>query len=75
VSIKLDRRCPICSSRLEFVEQKDGIYVQCRRCRLVVYVPIETAAEYATNFPALIKLMTEEVADMAKKRIKQKRGN
>jgi len=40
-----------------------------------VYVPIETAAEYATNFPALIKLMTEEVADMAKKRIKQKRGN
>jgi len=73
--IKLDKKCIVCGSRLEFVEQKDGIYVLCRRCRVAVYVPTETAAEYAANFPALITAMTEELANIAKKRIKQKRGS
>ncbi len=72
--IKLDKRCSICGSHLEFVEQEDGVYVLCRRCRLAVYMPAESAAEYAADFPTLIKLMTEELADMTK-RIKQKRGN
>jgi uncharacterized Zn finger protein (UPF0148 family) len=72
--IKLDKKCPACGSRLEFVEQKDGVYVLCRRCRIAVYTPTETAAEYAANFPALITAMTEELANMAKK-IKQKRRN
>jgi hypothetical protein len=72
--IKLDKRCSTCGSRLEFVEQEDGVYVFCGRCRLAVYVPAESAAEYAADFPRLIKLMTEELADMTK-RIKQKRGN
>jgi hypothetical protein len=39
------------------------------------YTLAETAAEYAVNFSALIKLMAEESADLAKRRIKQKRGN
>jgi hypothetical protein len=30
--------------------------------------PTETAAEYAANFSTLIELMTEELADMAKRR-------
>jgi hypothetical protein len=47
----------------------------CRRCRVAVYVPAETAAEYAADFPTLIYLMTEELANMAKRRVKQKRGN
>ena len=73
--MKLVDRCPVCGSRLEFVEQKDGAYMLCRRCRVAVYVPAETAAEYAADFPTLIYLMTEELADMAKRRVKQKRGN
>jgi uncharacterized protein (DUF983 family) len=72
--IKLDKKCTVCGSRLEFVEEEDGIYVLCRRCRIAVYTPTETAAEYAANFPALITAMTEELANMAKK-IKQKRRN
>jgi hypothetical protein len=72
--IKLDKKCIVCGSRLEFVEEEDGIYVLCRRCRIAVYMPTETAAEYAANFPALITAMTEELANMAKK-IKQKRRN
>jgi len=71
--MKLADRCPVCGSRLEFAEQKDGVYLLCRRCRLAVYMPPEAAAEYATDFPTLIYLMTEELADMAKRRIKQKR--
>jgi len=42
---------------------------------MAVYMPTETAAEYAENFPALIELMAEELADLVKRRIKQKRGN
>jgi hypothetical protein len=57
------------------VEQEDGVYVLCERCRVAVYTPTETAAEYATNFSALIRIMAEELADLAKRRIKQKRGN
>ena len=73
--IKLDKKCPACGAYLDFVEQEDGVYVLCGRCRMAVYAPTETAAEYAANFSALIELMTEELADMAKRRIKQKRGN
>jgi hypothetical protein len=73
--MKLDRRCPVCSMYLVFVEQGDGVYVMCERCRVAVYMPTETAAEYAANFSTLIELMTEELADMAKRRIRQKRGN
>ncbi len=73
--IKLDKKCPACSAYLDFVEQEDGVYVMCERCRVAVYMPTDTAAEYAANFPALIELMAEELADMAKKRIKQKRGS
>ena len=72
--IKLDKKCIVCGSRLEFVEEEDGIYVLCKRCRIAVYMPTETAAEYAANFSALITAMTEELANMAKK-IKQKRRN
>jgi uncharacterized Zn finger protein (UPF0148 family) len=72
--IKLDKKCPTCGAYLDFVEQKDGVYVMCERCRVAVYVPAETAAEYAADFPALITAMTEELANMAKK-IKQKRRN
>ena len=72
--IKLDKKCPTCGTCLDFVEQEDGVYVLCERCRVAVYMPAETAAEYAADFPTLIELMTEELADMAKK-IKQKRGN
>ena len=71
--IKLDKKCIVCGSPLELAEQKDGVYLLCRRCRLAVYMPAEAAAEYATDFPTLIYLMTEELADMAKRRIKQKR--
>ncbi len=71
--IKLDKRCPICGSHLEFMEQEDGVYVLCRRCRITVYTPMEAAAEYAADFSMLIKLMTEELADLVRK-IKQKRG-
>jgi len=70
--IKLDKKCPTCRSPLEFAERKDGVYVLCRRCRLAVYMPAEAAAEYAADFPTLVELMAEELADMAKK-IKQKR--
>jgi uncharacterized Zn finger protein (UPF0148 family) len=73
--IKLDKKCPVCGTYLSFVEQEDGVYVMCERCRIAVYTPTETAAEYAADFPTLIELMTEELADMAKKRVKQKRGN
>ena len=73
--IKLDKKCIVCGSRLEFVEEEDGIYVLCRRCRIAVYMPTEAAAEYAADFPALVELIAEELADMAKRRIKQKRGN
>jgi uncharacterized Zn finger protein (UPF0148 family) len=73
--IKLDRRCPACGTYLVFVEQEDGVYVMCERCRMAVYMPTETAAEYAANFSTLIELMAEELADMAKRRVKQKRGN
>jgi uncharacterized paraquat-inducible protein A len=73
--MKLDRRCPVCGAYLDFVEQEDGAYVMCERCRVAVYMPTETAAEYAANFSSLIELMAEELADMAKRRIKQKRGN
>jgi hypothetical protein len=38
-------------------------------------MPTETAAEYAANFSTLIEHMTEELADLAKRRVKQKRGN
>jgi DNA-directed RNA polymerase subunit RPC12/RpoP len=72
--IKLDKKCTTCGTHLSFVEQEDGVYVMCERCRIAVYTPTEAAAEYAADFPALIELMTEELADMAKK-IKQKRGN
>ena len=73
--IKLDKKCPACGAYLSFVEQEDGVYVLCERCRVAVYTPTETAAEYATDFPTLIELMAEELTDMAKKRVKQKRGN
>ncbi len=73
--IELDKKCPVCGTYLDFVEQVDGVYVLCERCRMAVYMPTDTAAEYAANFPALIELMAEELADMAKKRVKQKRGN
>ncbi len=73
--IKLDKKCPACGAYLDFVEQEDGVYVLCGRCRMAVYAPTETAAEYAANFSALIELMTEELADLAKRMIKQKRGN
>ena len=73
--IKLDKKCPACGAYLDFVEQEDGVYVLCRRCRMAVYMPTEAAAEYAANFSALIELITEELADMAKRRVKQKRGN
>jgi uncharacterized protein (DUF983 family) len=73
--IKLDKRCIVCGSRLEFVEEEDGVYVLCRMCRVAVYMPAETAAEYAADFPTLVELMTEELADTARRRIKQKRGN
>jgi uncharacterized protein (DUF983 family) len=72
--IKLDKRCSACGSHLEFVEQNDGVYAFCRRCNLTVYVPMESAAEYAADFPTLVALMTEELAGMAK-RIRQKRRN
>jgi uncharacterized protein (DUF983 family) len=73
--MKLDIKCSACGAYLDFVEQEDGVYVMCERCRVAVYTPMETAAEYAANFPTLIELMTEELADMAKRRVKQKRGN
>jgi uncharacterized protein (DUF983 family) len=73
--MKLVDKCAVCRSRLDFAEQKDGVYVLCRRCRIAVYVPAQAAAEYAADFPTLIHLMTEELADMAKKRVKQKRGS
>jgi hypothetical protein len=73
--MKLDKKCAVCGVYLSFVEQEDGVYVMCERCRVAVYTPTETAAEYAANFSALIKLMAEELADLAKRRIKQKRGN
>jgi len=73
--MKLDKKCPACGTYLDFVEQEDGVYVLCRRCRMAVYAPTETAVEYAANFPSLIELMTEELAGMAERRIKQKRGN
>ncbi len=73
--IKLDKKCTVCGAYLDFVEQGDGVYVMCERCRVAVYMPTDTAAEYAANFSALIKLMAEELADLAKRRIKQKRGN
>lgn len=72
---KLDKKCPACSAYLDFVEQEDGVYVMCKRCRVAVYMPTETAAEYVANFSELIELMAEELADLAKRRIKQKRGN
>lgn len=72
--IKLDKKCSVCGSYLEFLEQEDGVYVLCRRCRVAVYAPTETAAEYAADFPTLVEFMTEELANMAKK-IKQKRRN
>jgi uncharacterized protein (DUF983 family) len=73
--IKLDKKCPACGAYLDFVEQGDGTYVMCERCRIAVYMPTETAAEYATNFPTLVRAMAEELAYMAKRRVKQKRGN
>jgi uncharacterized protein (DUF983 family) len=73
--IKLDKKCAVCGAYLDFVEQEDGVYVMCERCRVAVYMPMETVAEYVANFSTLIELMTEELADMAKKRIRQKRGN
>jgi uncharacterized protein (DUF983 family) len=73
--IKLDKRCIVCGSRLEFVEEEDGVYVLCRRCRMAVYVPAVSAAEYAADFPTLVELMAGELADMARRRIKQKRRN
>ena len=73
--MKLDKKCPACGTYLDFVEQEDGVYVLCRSCRMAVYAPTETAVEYAANFPSLIELMTEELAGMAERRIKQKRGN
>jgi hypothetical protein len=72
--MKLDKKCPVCGTYLEFVEQEDGVYVLCRKCRIAVYAPTETAAEYATDFSTLIELMTDELTNMAK-RVKQKRGN
>jgi hypothetical protein len=74
--MKLDRKCPVCGAYLEFVEQEDGIYVLCRRCRMAVYMPAETAAEYVANFPTLIELMVKELTELVeRRRIKQKRGN
>ena len=73
--IKLDKKCPACGMYLVFVEQVDGVYVLCERCRVAVYTPAETAAEYAKSFSTLIRIMAEELADVAKRRIKQKRGN
>ncbi len=68
--IKLDKKCTVCGTYLDFVEQEDGVYVLCKRCRIAVCTPTETAAEYATDFPTLIELMAEELADLAKRRIK-----
>jgi transcription elongation factor Elf1 len=73
--MKLDKKCPVCNAYLSFVEQEDGVYVLCGRCRMAVYTPTETAAEYVANFSELIKLMVEELANLAKRRVKQKRGN
>jgi len=73
--IKLDKKCPVCGAHLDFVEQADGIYVLCELCRIAVYAPMESAAEYATDFPTLVRVMVEELADAAKRRVKQKRGN
>jgi len=73
--IKLDKKCPTCGTYLDFVEQEDGVYVLCERCRIAVYTPTEAATEYATNFPTLVRAMAEELAYMAKRRVKQKRGN
>jgi len=73
--IKLDKKCPACGAYLSFVEQEDGVYVLCEQCRVAVYMPTEAAAEYATNFPTLVRAMTEELAYMVKRRVKQKRGN
>jgi hypothetical protein len=63
--IRLDRRCPSCGAYLEFAERGDGVYVLCRRCRMAVYVPRGTAAEYAADFPALVELMVGELAGLA----------
>jgi uncharacterized Zn finger protein (UPF0148 family) len=71
--IKLDKKCPACGMYLVFVEQEDGVYVMCERCRVAVYTPTETAAEYATDFSTLIELMAEELSGMAKRKVKQKR--
>jgi ribosomal protein S27AE len=71
--MKLNKRCPTCGAYLEFAEQKDGVYMQCRRCRLSVYVPMEVAAEHAADFPLLIELMTLNLAEIAKRTIKKRR--
>jgi uncharacterized protein (DUF983 family) len=74
--IKLDKKCPACGRHLSFVEQEDGVYVMCERCRVAVYMPAETAAEYVANFPTLIELMVKELTELVeRRRIKQKRGN
>ncbi len=71
--IKLDKKCAICRTHLDFVEKKDGVYVLCGRCRMSVYMPAEAAAEYADDFPTLVELMTTELADTAKTTIKKRR--
>jgi len=71
--IKLDKKCPACGAYLDFVEQEDGVYVMCERCRVAVYMPTETAAEYAADLPTLVELMTTELANAAKRTIKKRR--
>jgi predicted nucleic-acid-binding Zn-ribbon protein len=70
--MKLDKKCPTCGSHLDFVEEKYGVYMQCRRCRMSVYVPAEVAAEYIDDFPTLIEIMTMELLDMEKRRAKKR---
>jgi ssDNA-binding Zn-finger/Zn-ribbon topoisomerase 1 len=72
VRIKLDERCPLCGTYLELIEEKDGIYILCRNCRVATYAPAEAAAGYAADFPTLIKIMSRELVNVAR-RAKQKR--
>ncbi len=69
--MKLNRRCPACGAHLNFMEQEDSVYVLCKSCCTSVYVPVKSAAECATDFPTLIKLMAAELADLARRIIKK----
>jgi hypothetical protein len=53
------------------VDEKGG--TPCMKCGLSVYTPAETANEYVADFHTLIELMTEELADAARRKIKKMR--